>query len=147
MKDLKGLHQMKAVGALMILLAILSIPLAITPEALAQVSGSDIERANSAIMNAGSRATKIRDIKRVPSVGVIRLDFNSIMSSSSDMPSPAQYRIMASRFAPGVAKLQQALRANPVTREVLESRGISPSQVAGVQISSNGSLRLYIFSR
>ena len=47
----------------------------------------------------------------------------------------------------GVAKLRQALRSNPATREALAKRGIDPGQVAGAQISSNGSLRLYIFSR
>ena len=102
--------------------------------------------ANSAIMNAGSRAAKVKAIKKVPSVGVVRLDFNS-MSPFSDLPTPAEFRIMVSNNAAGVNKLRQALRANPVTRAALAKRGIDPGQVAGAQISSNGSLRLYIFSR
>jgi hypothetical protein len=116
------------------------------PDALAQVRGADIQLANSAIMNAGSRAGKVKAIKRVPSVGVVRLDANP-MSPWSDLPSPAEFRIMASRNAAGVAKLQNALQANPATRAALAKRGISARQVAGAQISSNGSLRLYIFSR
>ena len=116
------------------------------PDATAQVSGADIERASSAIMNAGNRASKVKAIKRVPSVGVVRLDFNPMMAFS-DLPDPAEYRIMVSRNAAGVAKLRQALRSNPATREALAKRGIDPGQVAGAQISSNGSLRLYIFSR
>jgi len=116
------------------------------PDATAQVSGADIERASSAIMNAGNRASKVKAIKRVPSVGVVRLDLNPMMSFS-DLPDPAEYRIMVSRNAAGVAKLRQALRSNPATREALAKRGIDPNQVAGAQISSNGSLRLYIFSR
>jgi len=116
------------------------------PDATAQVSGADIERASSAIMNAGNRASKVKAIKRVPSVGVVRLDLNPMMSFS-DLPDPAEYRIMVSRNAAGVAKLRQALRSNPATREALAKRGIDPGQVAGAQISSNGSLRLYIFSR
>jgi hypothetical protein len=116
------------------------------PDATAQVSGADIERASSAIMNAGNRASKVKAIKRVPSVGVVRLDFNPMMAFS-DRPDPAEYRIMVSRNAAGVAKLRQALRSNPATREALAKRGIDPNQVAGAQISSNGSLRLYIFSR
>lgn len=116
------------------------------PDAKAQVSGADIERASSAIMNAGNRASKVKAIKRVPSVGVVRLDLNPMMAFS-DLPDPAEYRIMVSRNAAGVAKLRQALRSNPATREALAKRGIDPGQVAGAQISSNGSLRLYIFSR
>jgi hypothetical protein len=116
------------------------------PDATAQVSGADIERASSAIMNAGNRASKVKAIKRVPSVGVVRLDLNP-MTAFSDLPDPAEYRIMVSRNAAGVAKLRQALRSNPATREALARRGIDPGQVAGAQISSNGSLRLYIFSR
>jgi hypothetical protein len=54
---------------------------------------------------------------------------------------------MVSRNAAGVNKLRQALRANPATRAALAKRGIDASQVAGAMISSNGSLRLYIFSR
>ena len=97
-------------------------------------------------MNAGNRASQVKAIKRVPSVGVVRLDVNP-MSVFSDLPDPAEYRIMVSRNAAGVAKLRQALRSNPVTRQALAKRGIDPGQVAGAQISSNGSLRLYIFSR
>ena len=117
------------------------------PGAVAQVSGADIQRASSAIMNAGKRASQVKAIKRVPSVGVVRLDVNPIISNFSDLPEPAEYRIMVSKNAGGVAKLRQALRSNPATREALAKRGIDPGQVAGAQISSNGSLRLYIFSR
>lgn len=137
---------MKALRALLIALAVLTAQLAGAPGALAQVSGADVQRATSAIMNAGSRAGTVKSIKRVPSVGVVRLDFNS-MSPWSNLPTPAEYRIMVSRNAAGVAKLRRALRANPATRAALARRGIDPGQVAGAQISSNGSLRLYIFSR
>lgn len=117
------------------------------PVALAQVGGADIQMANSAIINAGSRAAKVKAIKKVPSVGVVRLDFGPTFSVFSDRPDPADYRIMVQKNAGGVNKLRQALRSNPVTRAALAKRGIDPGQVAGAQISSNGSLRLYIFSR
>ena len=136
---------MKHVIVLLIAVAVW-VAAAGVPDATAQVSGADIERASSAIMNAGNRASKVKAIKRVPSVGVVRLDLNPMMSFS-DLPDPAEYRIMVSRNAAGVAKLRQALRSNPATREALAKRGIDPNQVAGAQISSNGSLRLYIFSR
>lgn len=117
------------------------------PVALAQVSGMDTQMASAAIMSAGTRANRVKSIKRVPSVGVIRLDIGPSMLNWSDAMDPAEYRILARNNAAGVSKLQRELRANPVTRAALSKRGINPSQVAGAQISSNGSLRLYIFSR
>jgi hypothetical protein len=129
--------------AVVILAAVPAFPI----PADAQVTQLDAQMASSAIMNAGSRAARVKTIKKVPSVGVIRLDFGPPISLWSNLPDPADYRIMVSKNQAGVNKLRQALRANPVTREALARRGISPSQVAGAQISSNGSLRLYIFSR
>lgn len=137
---------MKKLRVWLTAVAILAAAPAGVPGALAQVRGADIQMANSAIMNAGSRAAKVKAIKKVPSVGVVRLDFNS-MSPFSDLPTPAEFRIMVSRNAAGVNKLRQALRANPVTRAALAKRGIDAGQVAGAHVSSNGSLRLYIFSR
>jgi hypothetical protein len=137
---------MKSLRMWLMALAMLAAAPAGVPGALAQVNGADIQMATSAIMNAGTRAAKVKAIKRVPSVGVVRLDFNS-MALFSDQPDPADYRIMVSRNAAGVNKLRQALRANPATRAALAQRGIDPGQVAGAMISSNGSLRLYIFSR
>jgi len=137
---------MKSLRVWLMAVAILAAAPAGVPGALAQVRGADIQMASSAIMNAGSRAAKVKAIKKVPGVGVVRLDFNS-MSPFSNLPTPADYRIMVSRNAAGVNKLRQALRANPATRAALAKRGIDASQVAGAQISSNGSLRLYIFSR
>jgi hypothetical protein len=137
---------MKTLRVWLTVVAILAAPLGV-PEAMAQVSGADIQMASSAIINAGSRASRVKSIKKVPSVGVVRLDFGPTVSIWSDQPDPADYRIMVSKNQAGVNKLRQALKANPATREALAKRGISPSQVAGAQISSNGSLRLYIFSR
>jgi hypothetical protein len=117
------------------------------PVALAQVSGADLQMASAAINAAGNRANKVKSIKRVPSVGVVRLDFGGNFGLWSGQMTPADYRILAQRNAAGVSKLRSALRANPATRDALAKRGISPSQVVGAQISSNGSLRLYIFSR
>ena len=136
---------MKALRALLVGLRIAAAPIAAAPASQAQVFGSDVQMASSAIMNAGNRANKVKSIKRVPSVGVIRLDFFPTGGFFADRPDPAEFRIMVSTYQSGVNKLRQALRANPVTREALAKRGISPNQVAGAQISTNGSLRLYIF--
>lgn len=137
---------MKNFRALLMALAVLAAPMASAPVTLAQVSGPDIQLASSAIMNAGTRAAKVRAIKKVPSVGVVRLDVNPELGWG-DLPTPAEFRIMVSKNAGGVAKLRQALSANPATRAALAKRGISTGQVAGAVVSSNGSLRLYIFSR
>ena len=138
---------MKRLRVWLTVMAILAVVPVVLLPAKAQVTQVDAQMASSAIMNAGSRAARVKTITKVPSGGVIRLDFGPVISRWSDLPDPAEYRIMVSKNQAGVNKLRQALRANPATREALARRGISPSQVAGAQISSNGSLRLYIFSR
>lgn len=138
---------MKILRSLLIAAALVSAPLAAAPVAVAQVSAIDYQMATSAILGAGSRAAKVKAIKRVPSVGVIRLDFYTVPRFSSDLPDPAEFKILARKNAAGVARLQRALQANPVTRAALSKHGVDVDQVAGAQISSNGSLRLYIFSR
>ena len=137
---------MKALRVWLTVLAIATAALAMAPAAKAQVWGPDVQMSTAAIVNAGTRANRVPGIKKVPSVGVVRLDVGPVISDST-VPSPAEYRIMARKNAAGVNKLRRALSANPVTRQALAKRGISVSQVAGAQISSNGSLRLYIFSR
>lgn len=132
--------------ALLISASVALSPMAFSGPATSQVSQVDVHMSISAIMDAGHRADRVKTIRKVPSVGVIRLDMGPIISSS-DIPDRSEYRIMVSRNAAGVNKLRRALAANPATRAALAKRGISPNQVAGAQISSNGSLRLYIFSR
>ena len=98
-------------------------------------------------MAAGNRAARVKTITNVPSVGVIKLDFRNSLSLSTDVPEPAEFKIMVQKNAGGVAKLQQALRANPVTRAAIVKRGIGFNQIAGAQIATSGALRLYIFSK
>lgn len=138
---------MKALRVWMLAVAILAAGTAFLAPATAQVSGADVQMSSSAILNAGNRAARVKAIKKVPSVGVVRLDFGPPISAWSDQPDPAEYRIMVSNNQAGVNKLRQALQSNPVTRAALAKRGIDPSQVAGAVISSTGALRLYIFSR
>lgn len=116
------------------------------PMARAQVSEIDVHAAFSAIMNAGTRADRVKSIKKVPSVGVVRLDMPVVPLMGSDVPSWQEFKIMVQRNYAGVSKLRRALMANPATRAVLAKYRIDPSQIAGAQISSRGSLRLYIFS-
>jgi hypothetical protein len=94
----------------------------------------------SAMQNAGRTADKVRTIKKVPSVGILSLRV-PIMFGGTSYP---EYQIFASRNAAGISKLRKALAANPVTRNALAKSGVPIGIVAGVRVSSNGSLRLYV---
>ena len=119
---------------------------AVTTDARAQVTNIDVQWATSSIQMAGKRANQVPGIKKVPSVGVIRLDIPTIPMFNGDVPDWQEFKIMTQRNAAGVAKLQKNLAANPVTAAALAKNHVQPWQVAGVQIGSNGSLRLYIFT-
>jgi hypothetical protein len=140
---------MKIIKALPLALALAAsaalVP-ATAPAALAQVTNIDVQWAISSIQMAGKRAAQVPGIKKVPSVGVIRLDVPTIPMFNGDVPDWQEFKIMTQRNAAGVAKLQRNLAANPVTAAALAKNHVRPSQVAGVQIGSNGALRLYIFS-
>ena len=110
----------------------------------AQAFGGSTYKAEAAIMSAGSRAAVISRLKAVPSVGVVNLNIRWMPTIRSDMPDVAEYRISAGKNFNGIKRLRNALAANPVTRRALASRGISIGKVVGVDVSSNGSLRLYI---
>jgi hypothetical protein len=125
----------------------LLLPSMTAPQAVAQVTEIDARAAMSSIMNAGRRADQVKSIKKVPSVGVVRLDFWPMPTMGSDIPSWQEYKIMVQKNSGGVNKLRRALMANPVTRAALAKNRVADWQVAGAQISSNGSLRLYIFSK
>lgn len=125
----------------------MALPVLPVPQAAAQVGEIDGRMAMSAIMNAGRRADEVKSITKVPSVGVVRLDYRLVPTVGSDVPTWPEYKIMVQKFSGGVNKLRRALVANPVTRAALAKNGVEAWQVAGVQISSKGSLRLYIFSR
>lgn len=123
------------------------LPILPVHQAAAQVGEIDARMSMSAIMNAGKRADQVKSITKVPGVGVVRLDMRMVPLPGSDVPSWPEYKIMVQKFSGGVNKLRRALMANPVTRAALARNGVEAWQVAGAQISSNGSLRLYIFSR
>jgi hypothetical protein len=110
----------------------------------AQAFGGGTYKAQAAIMSAGSRAGAISRLKAVPSVGVINLKIRWVPTFRSDVPDVAEYRNSAGKNFSGIKRLRNALAANPVTRRALASRGISIGRVVGVDISSNGSLRLYL---
>jgi hypothetical protein len=101
-------------------------------------------KAGAAIMSAGSRAGAVSRLKAVPSVGVINLNIRRAPRFNSDVPDITEFRVSAGKNFSGIKRLRNALASNPVTRHALGSRGISIGRVVGVDISSNGSLRLYV---
>lgn len=119
--------------------------LALSPTNLpAQSFGGSTYKAEAAIMSAGSRAAAISRLKAVPSVGVVNLNIRRVPRFGSDVPDIAEFRVSASKNFSGIKRLRNALASNPVTRRALAIRGISIGKVVGVDISSNGSLRLYL---
>jgi hypothetical protein len=112
--------------------------------ASAQVTDSDVFSAESAILSAGSRAAAISHLRQVPSIGVVNLAFSSKPRFRSKLPDVSEFRISAEKNAAGIHYLHKALAANPVTRAALADHHVAVNKVVGVDISSNGSLRLYI---
>ena len=80
----------------------------------------------------------------MPSVGVVNLNIRWVPTFRSDDPDPAEYRISAGKNISGIKRLRAALAANPATRRALARRGIAIGRVVGVDVSSSGSLRLYV---
>ena len=119
--------------------------LAVSPANLpAQVFGDSSSRAEAAILSAGSRAAAISRLKSVRSVGVVNLSFRNVPRFRTDAPDVSEFKVSAGKNFGGIKRLRAALAANPATRRALASRGISIGRVVGVDIYSNGSIRLYI---
>lgn len=128
-------------AALALVVGIAAVPPA---QAFAPISQSEVYQAESAMMSAASRAAAIRRLKHVPSVGVVDLRIRTVPRFSDDAVDVSEFRVFAGKYASGIAKLRAALKANPVTRKALQSRGIPIDRVVGVRIGSTGALRLYV---
>jgi hypothetical protein len=119
--------------------------LAVSPANLpAQVFGDSSSRAEAAILSAGSRAAAVSRLKSVRSVGVVNLSFRNVPRFRTNAPDVSEFKVSAGKNFGGIKRLRAALAANPATRRALASRGISIGRVVGVDIYSNGSIRLYI---
>jgi hypothetical protein len=126
---------------LRLIIFILTIGMAPTlVSAYGLISESESTMAFSAMMSAGNTAAKVKQITKVPSVGVLSLNVPHLFGGTSF----AEYQISASKNAGGIKRLRSALSANPVTRSALEQHGIPINLIAGVRVSSNGSLRVYV---
>jgi hypothetical protein len=128
----------------LVLTSALALP-AVSAPALAApplFSGVPIE---AIVMRSGSTASKIAALDEVPSIGVVRIrQFRGSFHDDGGYDE-FDYRLLISRNQTGINKLRRALKANPATRRALESRGISVSRVIGVDVYSNGSIRVYLF--
>ena len=118
-------------------------PIVLSSAPQAQVSEIDANFAWTSIMSAGDRAPLVARVRNVPSVGVIRLDFFRAPRQDS-IPDYGSFKMLARKYSGGIARLQAAMRGNPAVRNALEERGIPISRVVGVQVGSNGALRLYL---
>jgi hypothetical protein len=110
----------------------------------AQVFGDSSSKAEAAILSAGSRAAAISRLKSVRSVGVVNLSFRNVPRFRTNAPDVSEFKVSAGKNLGGIKRLRAALAANPATRRALASRGISVGRVVGVDVYSNGSIRLYI---
>jgi hypothetical protein len=118
--------------------------LALSPASLpTQAFADDTYKADAAILSAGSRAAAISRLKSVPSVGVVNLNIRYVSRFRDDAHDVAAFKISAGKNFSGIRRLRAALAANPATRRALSVRGISVNRVVGVDIYSNGSIRLY----
>lgn len=110
----------------------------------AQVDSSNYSELASAILSAGSASAKIRNLKSVPSVGIVRVQFGFVPRLSDDGENTSTLLLSAERNSAGIAKLRAALNSNPVTRSALAEHGVNLRRVIGVNVSANGSLRLFV---
>ena len=122
-------------------LSVLALPPASLPT---QAFADDTYKAEAAILSAGSRAAAISRLKSVPSVGVVNLNIRYMSRFRDDAHDVTAFKISAGKNFSGIRRLRAALATNPATRRALSVRGISVNRVVGVDIYSNGSIRLYI---
>ena len=122
-------------------LSVLALPPASSPT---QAFADDTYKAEAAILSAGSRAAAISRLKSVPSVGVVNLNIRYVSRFRDDAHDVAAFKVSAGKNFGGIRRLRAALATNLATRRALSVRGISVNRVVGVDIYSNGSIRLYI---
>jgi hypothetical protein len=128
-------------GAILLLFSVFATPLSGASASTAIIAGVPVD---AVIMRAGATAAKIKRLKSVPSVGLIDLSKRRGPRYASEFDAIIEYRLTIQRNARGVKVLRAALRGNAVTRKALTSRGIDISRVVGVDVGSNGALRVFI---
>lgn len=122
-------------------LAVVILALGATTPAIAQIDASNNFEAYSAVLGAGKNAALVRQLRHVPSVGVItvRGSGNSFFGGEDG----SDILTIADNNGAAVDALRHALSANPVTRTALSANGVNIGTVIGVQVGSSGSLRVF----
>ena len=109
--------------------------------AYAQLDSASHIEATSAVLDAGLAAPEIRQLRNVPSVGVISLA-DGFRTRTGEYTNDVE--MMAQQNGYWVSRLRHALTANPVTRRVMAEHGVNVNRVDGVSIGSSGSLRFFV---
>lgn len=125
-------------------MALLLLPLSALPVSAGTLLLSGVP-VDALIMRSGSTAGQISGLDSVPSVGVINLRAYAKPRFASNWQNMDAFDLTIDRNYAGIKRLRNALKANPVTRRALSSRHIPISRIVAVDVSSNGSLRLYLF--
>lgn len=127
------------------MMALLALPISAIPLD-AQTAFAGGVPIDAVIIRSGSTAAKVSKIRSVPAVGVVnlRLAAKPRLFADSDFDTIESYRLTVERNYTGVKRLRAALRANPATRRALADVGISISRIVAADVSSNGSLRVYV---
>ena len=122
-------------------MALVTLTLALPTAAHAELDSASHTEATSAVMDAGLAASEIRQLRNVPSVGVISLadGFRTRMGNYTN-----DVEMIAQQNGRWVNSLRHALTANPVTRRVMAEHGVDVNRVDGVSIGSTGSLRFFV---
>jgi hypothetical protein len=128
-------------GVILSLFSVFATPLSGASASTAIIAGVPVD---AVIMRAGATSAKIKRLKSVPSVGLIDLSKRRGPRYAAEFDAIIEYRLTIQRNARGVKVLRAALRGNAVTRKALTSRGIDISRVVGVDVGSNGALRVFI---
>ena len=134
----------KSVFSKLSLMALLLLPVSAAPTSARTILQSGVP-VQAIMMRAGATAGRVARIKAVPSVGVVNLRRIAAPRFYSDWDTVDDYRLNIDRNYAGIKRLRGALKANPATRRALADRGIAISRVVAADVSSNGSLRLYVF--
>lgn len=138
------MKSIKKLAAVTLLFGSVGLPIS-SSASLAQVTEIDVHSAQSAIMSAGSTAREVSRIGNVESVGVINVGFRTTPRfRDNNIPDRSEFEISVQKNWAGIKRLRTALKSNSATRSALAEHGVSVGEVVGADVSSNGSLRIYI---
>ncbi len=130
-----------AIAAIFTLLAITAL---VPSSANAQATISNSYKGEVAILSAGAKSSAVARLKTIPHVSVVNLNFRTTPRFRGNHPDPSDLKVSAGKNLKGIKRLRAALAANPATRAAISRRGLSVSRIVGVDIYSNGSIRLYV---